>query len=121
MSGNRRRRAGWCTAAVVMLMITAGCGLTRQSDISKEPAAQQPVATETVEPSAEPVEEPTPSETTVKPSKRPSKKPTRKATTAPTEDPNNFQAADCATYEGKEMSKAKAKAALVRAAGAAVR
>ncbi|HEX8343476.1 MAG TPA: transglycosylase SLT domain-containing protein [Actinoplanes sp.] len=117
MNQNRRRRVGWCTAAAVMLMITAGCGLTPQSDISRESAAQQPVATDTAEPSDEPLVEPTPSETTVKPSKRPSKKPTRKATATPTEDPNNFQAPECATYDGKKVSKAKAKAALVNAAG----
>ncbi|WP_328467247.1 lytic transglycosylase domain-containing protein [Actinoplanes sp. NBC_00393] len=104
-------------AAVIALMVAAGCGLAGGSD--EDVAAPAPVAatpsdvptsTELLEePTEEPVEEPSPT-----PSK---KKATKKPKPSPTGPTNNFQAPACADYEGKEVSKAKAKAALNTAAG----
>ena len=112
-------RTRFLTAAVV-LVVAGGCGLAGASENDKAaPVVPSVVATSSPSPSSspslspdvtdEPVASPSPS-----PSK--SKKASKKPSPTPTEDPNNFQAPECAEFEGKEVSKAKAKAALNAAA-----
>jgi soluble lytic murein transglycosylase-like protein len=113
-----RTRSWQLGATALVLSLTAGCGFFGDSG-SGEPGAAQPVAevaAESSSPSPEPVS-PSPEVTTVSPSPKAKKK--KKATTAPTptEDPNNFTEPDCADHEGKNVSKAKAKSALLAAAG----
>ncbi|WP_433829475.1 transglycosylase SLT domain-containing protein [Actinoplanes sp. CA-015351] len=104
--------------AAVVLVVAGGCGLAGASEEDKAvaPVAVTPSVTEeSPEPEItdDPVGEESPSPTPSKTSKKP--KPSKTSAT-PTEDPNNFQAPDCADFEGKEVSKAKAKAALNAAA-----
>lgn len=106
-------------AAVVALVVTAGCGLLGSGG-GEQAAAPDPaselvsIAPTTVEPTVEPTVEattPSPTPTTVKPSattKKPAPKPT-----APT---FNTQLPDCFEYIGKPVTYAKAKAALNAAA-----
>jgi hypothetical protein len=101
-------------AAVVVLVVLAGCGLGGEDDATDQAAPLPPVVETTVE-EPEPTAEPTPVPTTKSPA--PSKKPKPKPTTAkPTEDPNNFQLPPCADRVGKLMTKKQAKAALNAAA-----
>ena len=101
--------------AVTALIVAAGCGMGGKAADQAQPdfVAASPTDTgpefEPITPTSEPTAEP--SRTSSKPKPKPSK---TKAT--PTEDPNNFEAPACATYEGKAVSKAKAKAALNAAA-----
>lgn len=117
MDGRCRRRTAWLVAAVAAVALVAGCGLFRSD--AEEPVAPAPVAAaEGEEPvvTASPSAPPSPSRSPAKfsePSK-PSKP--RKPKPAPTEDPNNFTPPECAEYEGKEVSKRKAEAALTAAA-----
>jgi len=115
------RRGMRVAAAVLAVAVTAGCGLLGGDDGGSE-AAGAPVAVQstfpieevTTEPPTEPATEPSPSKTP-----RTSKSPKKPKVTkpAPTEDPNNFQEADCYDHDGVEVSKAKAASALVAAAG----
>ena len=120
MGERGRKQASWVVAVVASVALVAGCGMVGGG--TEEPAGTAPVAAaESVPPQedtavAEPGPEPTtpspsPSRTPAKPKKPKKAKPT------PTEDPNNFTAPECADYEGKEVSKKKAKAALTTAAG----
>ncbi|MEV4708281.1 lytic transglycosylase domain-containing protein [Actinoplanes sp. NPDC049316] len=114
-----QRRLRWLAAALAGTIVVAGCGLGGGG--GDEPSAltgvvaSDPMVEETgsVPETAEPEPTtPSPSPTTRKPKPKPSRtKPT------PTEDPNNFQLPACATREGKAVSKAKAKSALLAAAG----
>ncbi|MET8149461.1 lytic transglycosylase domain-containing protein [Actinoplanes sp. NPDC005259] len=97
------------------MLVVAGCGFFRgNNDDPALVAAPLPSVSEPeniVDPvieSEEPEPEPSPAKSSAKPKSKP------KAT--PTEDPNNFQLPECAHREGKEVSKAKAKAALKSAA-----
>lgn len=118
--------------AAVVLVMAGGCGAAGAAENDDQVAA--PVAVESVAapPSAEqspeepersaepdvtdqPVIEDSPSPTPSKSRKAKKPKPSRTSAT-PTEDPNNFQAPECAEFEGKEISKAKAKSALNAAA-----
>jgi hypothetical protein len=114
-------RARFVCAAVV-LVVAGGCGLAGASESDEAaapvtvstavtPSAEEPTSPEpeiTDDPVAEESPSPSPSKTKKKASKKPS--PT------PTEDPNNFEPPACADFEGKEVSKAKAKSALNAAA-----
>ncbi|WP_305786425.1 lytic transglycosylase domain-containing protein [Symbioplanes lichenis] len=107
------RRITW-VAAVLALVVGAGCGMINNQEA--DPAAGAPVPSASAE-SLFPIEEVTRDTATEKP--KPSKKPRPKpseASPTPTEDPNNFQAPECAEYDGKAVSKSKAKAALTAAA-----
>jgi len=109
------RRVFW-VAAAMSLVVAAGCGLGGKSN---DEAGTQPdfvaASPSDTGPVFEPItESPTPSP--AKTSAKPASKPKPSKTTSPTPDPNNFQAPDCATYQGKAVSKAKAKAALNAAA-----
>jgi hypothetical protein len=112
-----RRQIGRIAAAVLALAMTGGCGLFREP--AGNAAGAAPVAVEssaTAEPTPAETVEPEPEPTT--PSASPStKKATKKPKPTPTEDPNHFTPPDCADYEGKAVSKAKARSALVAAAG----
>jgi len=102
--------------AVLVLVVVAGCGFAGGKDDEPALVGAQPTASEP-ENIVDPVEtdEPTPEPSSPSPSK--SAKAGPKATKAtPTEDPNNFQLPECAHREGKQVSKAKAKAALTAAA-----
>lgn len=108
------RRLQVIVAALVGILVVAGCGLGGTSG-EPVPVAAQPSASEReniVDPVLE-SEEPDPEATTAKP--KPSKSKAKPKAT-PTEDPNNFQLPECARREGKQVSKAKAKAALRAAA-----
>jgi soluble lytic murein transglycosylase-like protein len=102
-------------AAVLALLVTAGCGLIYGNEPDKSGAAPAAVS-DTSTPSAEPTEEPTteappsPAPTT----KKPTKKPTKKATTAPPTQPAFWsELPACAHYDKtKKASKAKVKSAL---------
>jgi soluble lytic murein transglycosylase-like protein len=114
----QRSPVAWYAAALIVLVVAAGCGLTGRSDDTR---AYTPTGTESsasdspYETGPTETEDPAPSPT---PKKTPSRKPKPKATSAtPTEDPNNFQLPDCAHHEGTKVSKSAAKAALVTAAG----
>jgi soluble lytic murein transglycosylase-like protein len=110
-------RLTW-VAAVLALVVGAGCGMLGKQDAGPAAGAPAPVA------SAEslfPIEEVTSDTPTERPKPKPSKKAEPKpskasASPTPTEDPNNFQAPKCAEYDGKAVSKSKAKAALTAAA-----
>ncbi|BBH67024.1 hypothetical protein ACTI_37090 [Actinoplanes sp. OR16] len=104
-------------AAAVVLVVAGGCGLAGTSEGEKVAVAPpSAVAEESPSPSPEITDEPVIEESpSVKPSPS-KKKASKKPSPTPTEDPNNFQAPDCAEFEGKEVSKAKAKAALNAAA-----
>ncbi|MEU8241890.1 lytic transglycosylase domain-containing protein [Actinoplanes missouriensis] len=109
-------------AGLVVLVVAGGCGLAGASGQDKAVApitasSSAAEVTESPSPSPEPAEDLVVEESP-SPSKKPaSKKPKPSRTSAtPTEDPNNFQPPDCAEFEGKEVSKAKAKAALNAAA-----
>jgi hypothetical protein len=107
-----RTRSLQVGAAALVLMMTAGCGFFRDNSDGTADVAQ-PVAIESESPSPSPSPEPT------TPSPKPSPSPTKKKATTkptPTEDPNNFTEPDCADHDGKNVSKAKAKAALNAAA-----
>lgn len=103
---------------VLALVVTAGCGLLGSSPSSTPATAEaietplQLAATPEVPITTPPSESPSPSRKP-SPSKSKAKKPSPSATT---EDPNNFQAPACATYDGKAVSKASAKSALTAAA-----
>jgi soluble lytic murein transglycosylase-like protein len=119
MDARRRRQAWWVVAAVAALALIAGCGLFRGG--TEEPVAPAPVAAaDSVPPSAEePVAEPEPTTPSPSPSRataKPKPKKPKPAKPTPTEDPNNFTPPECADYEGKEVSKSTAKAALTAAA-----
>ncbi|MGA5300608.1 transglycosylase SLT domain-containing protein [Nucisporomicrobium flavum] len=110
------RRFRWLAAALAGLIVVAGCGLgggggeeqrTLPGVVTSDPVPEE--TTEVAEPSPEPTT-PSPAPATRKP------KPKRTKAT-PTEDPNNFQLPACATREGRAVSKAKAKSALLAAAG----
>lgn len=108
------RRVSW-VAGALSLVVAAGCGLAGRNN--EAPAPPDPVTGSPTDtgPVFEPITEsptPSPSPSATK-STTPKRKPSR---AAPTADPNNFQAPECATYEGKAVSKAKAKAALNAAA-----
>jgi len=108
---------GRLIAALAVLMVTAGCGLL--GDRQGNSAGAAPVAADA---SAEPpnlYEEatPEPEPTLPEPARStPAKKP-KAAEPTPTEYPNNFTEPECATHEGKNVSKKAAKAALLSAAG----
>ncbi len=115
----RRARAGQVIAAAAVLAMTVGCGLFRQEPAG-DAAGAAPVAVEsavTEEPTETAEPEPEPSSPSPSPSRTPSKKPTKKAQPTPTEDPNSFTEPECATHEGRKVSKAAAKSALTAAAG----
>jgi soluble lytic murein transglycosylase-like protein len=98
--------------AVAVLVALAGCGLLRPDDSATPTLAGDGTAAST-----EVTAEPTPEQTTPEPteSPTPTKKP-KPAKATPTQDPNNFQLPECAHREGRLVSKAKAKAALISAA-----
>ncbi|MFI5933494.1 transglycosylase SLT domain-containing protein [Actinoplanes sp. NPDC051494] len=120
------RRLSWFAGGVVALIVAGGCGLggndaqpvpvaavpTQTSEVpaSEAPASEAPTAESAVE-----TESPSPSASTKTKKAKAKPKPSRTSAT-PTEDPNNFQLPECAHYEGKAVSKAKAKAALKAAA-----
>jgi hypothetical protein len=106
-------------AAVVALVVAAGCGLTgKDRDVAATEPSSGPVW-DTATPSDEPTlndlaasEPPTSSPT---PSKSASKKP-KPTKPTPTGPVNNFQHAGCFHYQGKAVSKTSAKSALNAAA-----
>jgi hypothetical protein len=102
------------TAAVVVVLLTGGCGILGTRTEPSSNAA--PVATDVPTSDApDPVETTTPAP---KPSsKQPAKPKPKKTSATPTEDPNNFQLPACATHEGKKVTKSQAKSALTTAAG----
>lgn len=115
-----RMRAWRVAAAAALLGLTVGCGLVRQEPAgnaadaapvaAESSAATEPTPEESVTPEPEPtIASPSPSAVKKKASKKP--EPT------PTEDPNFFTEPECATHEGKNVSKAKAESALTAAAG----
>jgi uncharacterized protein involved in copper resistance len=113
-----RTRVGQVAAAASLLALTVGCGMVRQEPAGNA-ADAAPVAVEgsaTVEPAPQETAEPEPEPTTASPAPS-KKKTTKKPKPTPTEDPNNFTEPECATHEGRNVSKAKAKAALTAAAG----
>ncbi|MFG1606332.1 lytic transglycosylase domain-containing protein [Actinoplanes sp. NPDC049265] len=104
-------RRGRAAALVAGLVVLAGCGLARGSADEQKPVAASPepiTSIEVVEPGTP--EEPPPVE-------KKKATPSTKAKPKPTEDPNNFTLPECATREGKLVSKKQAKAALTTAAG----
>jgi soluble lytic murein transglycosylase-like protein len=106
-----RTRSWQLGAVTLVLVMSAGCGFVKGNSGGTADVAQ-PLATESASPS------PAPSPSPSTPSPEPSA--TKKKATAeptPTEDPNNFTEPECATHEGKNVSKAKAKSALNAAAG----
>ena len=111
--GRRAKRAWPVTAVAVLVLLSSGCAITGAGD---EPATDPmvvavsgpPEIVETTE-APEPEPEPTPTKTR-------SKKPKPKPKPSRTEDPNNFQEPECATHEGKKVSKAAARSALNAAA-----
>jgi hypothetical protein len=107
-----RTRSWQLGAVALVLTVSAGCGFFRDDSGAAADVAQ-PVAIESDSPPA--TESPSPEPTTPSPKPSPAKK---KATAkpAPAEDPNNFTEPDCADHDGKNVSKAKAKAALTAAA-----
>jgi hypothetical protein len=113
MRDSRRFRL---VAALLTLVVGAGCGLGGKSNDQAVPAGVQattdsPYVEDT--PWTSPTTAaPTPAKTSAKPKPKPTK-----TKVTPTEDPNNFQLADCVEHEGKLMSKSQAKSALVTAAG----
>jgi soluble lytic murein transglycosylase-like protein len=99
-------------ALAAALIMAAGCGLVRGGAQPERPvaaeASPEPITSiEVVEPSAPAAPEDKPS---------PSRK-TKPKKAKPTADPNNFTLPECATHEGKPVSKKQAKAALTTAAG----
>jgi soluble lytic murein transglycosylase-like protein len=111
-----KRRHLWLVAAVA-LMVTAGCGVVG-GNAAEQPEPDFVAATPTDPgPAFDPVTDPPTTEPAPKPSSsKPKPKPSKTTKATPTVDPNNFQAPACATYQGKAVSKAKAKAALNAAA-----
>jgi soluble lytic murein transglycosylase-like protein len=110
------RRLQVLVPALVGALVLGGCGLVG-NNAKPVPVAAQPSASEPeniVDPVIED-EEPSPEPATAKPKPKPTKKKAKPKAT-PTEDPNNFQLPACAERDGKEVSKAKAKAALKAAA-----
>ena len=113
------RVRGWLVAAsAVVLMVTAGCGLLggRQGNAAGA-AGTAPVAADA---SSEPpnlYEEATPEPATPEPSRSTATTRPKAAKPTPTEDPNNFTEPECATHQGKNVSKKAAKSALLSAAG----
>ena len=104
---------GHIAALAAVLVMVSGCGLTGRSAAEQQPVAQaSPEPITSIEVVETPAEEPPPAE-------EPSKTPAKKAKPTPTEDPNNFTLPECATREGKLVSKKAAKAALSTAAGKA--
>jgi soluble lytic murein transglycosylase-like protein len=103
-------------AAVAALALIAGCGMFRGG--TDEPAVTAPVAAADSAPPVEEtaVAEPEPTTPAPSPSRTSAKPKPKKTKPTPTEDPNNFTPPECADYEGKEVSKGKAKAALTAAA-----
>jgi len=114
----QRSRAAGYAAALMALLLATGCGLTGKHS---DPQAIAPAGADaSASDSPYETDEPAPEETTTspRPTKSPAKKSKAKNTPAtPTEDPNNFQLPACAEHEGAKVSKAKAKTALVTAAG----
>lgn len=108
------RRLSWVVAGLSLLVVVA-CGLPGHNDATApNEIAASPADTG---PEFEPItESPTPEATTEKPTAKPKPKPSKTTKATPTVDPNNFQAPACATYEGKAVSKTKAKSALNAAA-----
>jgi len=108
----RRSQVGYLAGGLAALVLVVGCGLGGNGDSQAyKPVDTRSSATDSPY-ETDPPPEPTPT------TKAPSKKPKPKATSAtPTEDPNNFQLPECAHHEGVKVSKAKAKSALVAAAG----
>ncbi|GGK71293.1 hypothetical protein GCM10012284_01310 [Mangrovihabitans endophyticus] len=110
-------------AAVAMLVLTGGCGLVRPGGDDTGGSggvAARPVATPEETFPIEAVPEtssasPSPSSASPKPSRTARSHATSSPT--PTQDPNFFQEPACAEHEGTKVSKAKAKSALVAAAG----
>jgi hypothetical protein len=105
-------RAWQVAAAVLVLVVLAGCGLLG-ADRAGSAADAAPATSPTPE-DLSMYEEATPSPS---PSRSPSRSPAKKPRPTPTEDPNHFTAPECATHQGKKVSKKAAKAALVAAAG----
>jgi hypothetical protein len=111
------RRLSWLVTALAGVLLVSGCGIFGGNDevpvsvAAPLPSASEPESVvdpvETDEPESEVTPEPSPSKSKAKP---------KKAKPTPTEDPNNFQLPPCAEREGKEVSKSKAKSALVVAA-----
>lgn len=110
------RVSAWQLAGAVVLVMSAGCGLL--GDRTGTSADPTPVADASATPSEDPAmyEEATPGPTTPAASP-PRTRATTKPEPAPTEDPNNFTEPECATHEGRNVSKSAAKSALVAAAG----
>jgi hypothetical protein len=109
------RRLQVLVAGLIGALVLAGCGLGGGGGDDPVPLAAQPSASEPeniVDPVLE-TEEPDPEPTTASP--KPSKSKAKPKAT-PTQDPNNFELPPCAERDGKEVSKAKAKAALSAAA-----
>ncbi|MEU4561485.1 transglycosylase SLT domain-containing protein [Actinoplanes sp. NPDC023936] len=115
-------------AGFVVLVVAGGCGMAGASEEKAAPAPSV-IATTEESPSPEVTEEPVAEESpSPVPSKKPASKkpaskkpvskksPSSKTPATPTEDPNNFEPPACAEFEGKEVSKAKAKTALNAAA-----
>jgi soluble lytic murein transglycosylase-like protein len=104
-------------AAVAFLALSAGCGMLPGG--TDEPAAAPVAVAESAPAPEEPaVAEPEADPTTPAPApSKTSKSKPKKPKATPTEDPNNFTEPECATHEGKNVSKAKAKSALTAAAG----
>ena len=114
----RRARAGRVTAAAAALVMTVGCGLFRQEPAGDR-AGTAPAAagsSVTADPAPVPTTEPEPEPTTASPSPS-KKKATKKPKPTPTEDPNFFTEPECADHEGKKVSRAKVRSALLAAAG----
>jgi hypothetical protein len=112
----RHARAGRVVAAAAALTMTVGCGLFRQEPAG-DAAGTAPVAVAssvTAEPPPMETAEPEPTTPSPSPSK---KKATKKPRPTPTEDPNFFTEPECADHEGRKVSKAKVRSALLAAAG----
>ena len=112
-----RLRLWQLIAAAVVLVVVAGCGLFG-GDRAGNSADPAPVAVDaSPTPSADPAmyEEASPSPSA---SASPTRsRATRKPKPTPTEDPNNFTEPECATHEGRNVSKKSARSALAAAAG----
>jgi len=104
------RRLSWIVGGVAALVVVAGCGLGGKDEVQPVSAPASIEVEVTTEP---PAVEPTTPSPAPKPSKSKKPKPSKTSVSpTPTEDPNNFQAPECADTDGKEVSKAKAKSAL---------
>ncbi|HET6530012.1 MAG TPA: lytic transglycosylase domain-containing protein [Actinoplanes sp.] len=114
------RARGWqlAAAAAVVLAVGAGCGLLGNrtgNTADAAPAAAGASATPSEDPAMYEEATPAPAGPTAEPTP-PTIRATTKPKPTPTEDPNNFTEPECATHEGKKISRKAAKSALVAAA-----